>query len=156
MRPYRSARRRDQARVEPGVGAGDDLLDASAGKGGNRLYGGDGNDTLYAGTNDFLSGGDGNDILYAGKGGNTLYGGAGADKFYLAYNGVPTSTNTIADFEVAIDKLFILGVSGAIDFSKVSLTAKGTDTLVTAGGRDLALLTGIGSGSLNASSFAFV
>ena len=136
--------------------AGNDLLDASQGKGGNRLYGGDGNDTLYAGTNDFLSGGDGNDILYAGKGGNTLYGGAGADKFYLAYNGVPTSTNTIADFEVAIDKLFILGVSGAIDFSKVSLTAKGTDTLVTAGGKDLALLTGIGSGSLNASSFAFV
>ena len=133
---------------------GDDTLDASQGKGGNRLYGGAGNDTLYAGTNDFLSGGDGNDTLYAGKGGNTLYGGAGADRFYLAYNGAPTSTNTVADFEVGIDKLLILGIAGVSDFSKVTLTAKGTDTLVAAGGKDLALLTGIGSSSLNASSFA--
>ena len=124
-------------------------------KGGNRLYGGAGNDTLYAGTNDFLSGGDGNDTLYAGKGGNTLYGGAGADKFYLAYNGAPTSTNTVADFEVGIDRLLILGIAGVSDFSKVTLTAKGTDTLVASGGNDLALLTGIGSSSLNASSFAF-
>ena len=136
--------------------AGNDILDASQGKGGNRLYGGDGNDTLFAGTNDFLSGGDGNDLLYAGKGGNTLYGGTGADKFYLAYNGVPTSTNTVADFEVGIDKLLILGVSGASDFSKVTLIAKGADTLVAAGGKDLAVLTGIGSSSLNAGSFAFV
>jgi phosphodiesterase/alkaline phosphatase D-like protein len=135
--------------------AGNDTLDASQGKGGNRLYGGDGNDVLFAGTNDFLSGGDGNDILYAGKGNNTLYGGAGADKFYLTYNGVPASTNTVADFEAGIDKLLILGVSGVSDFSKVTLTAKGTDTLVTAGGKDLALLTGIQSSTLNAGSFAF-
>ena len=133
---------------------GDDILDASQGKGGNRLYGGAGNDTLFAGTNDFLSGGDGDDKLFAGKGGNTLYGGAGADKFYLAYDGAPTSVNTVADFEVGIDKLLILGISGVSDFSRVSLTAKGTDTLVAAGGKDLALLTGIGSSSLNASSFA--
>jgi Ca2+-binding RTX toxin-like protein len=136
--------------------AGNDILDASLGKGGNRLYGGDGNDTLFAGTNDFLSGGDGNDTLYAGKGGNTLYGGAGADKFYLAYNGAPASTNTVADFEVGTDKLLILGISGVSDFSKVTLTAKGADTLIAAGGKDLALLTGIQSSTLNANSFAFV
>jgi len=135
--------------------AGDDLLDASAGKGGNRLYGGAGNDKLFAGTNDFLSGGDGDDSLFAGKGGNTLYGGAGADKFYLT-SGVPTSANTIGDFEIGIDKMLILGVSGVTDFTKVNLTQQGTDTLVKAGGKDLVLLTGIGSNTLNASSFAFV
>ena len=135
---------------------GNDILDASQGKGGNRLYGGAGNDKLFAGTNDFLSGGDGDDSLFAGKGGNTLIGGAGADKFYLAYNGAPTSTNTVADFEVGIDKLLILGIAGATDFSKVSLTQKGTDTLVAASGKDLAVLTGIQSSSLNASSFSVV
>jgi serralysin len=135
--------------------AGNDILDASPGKGGNRLYGGAGNDTLFAGSNDFLSGGDGNDILYAGKGGSTLYGDSGSDKFYLAYNGTPTSTNTVANFEVGIDKLLILGISGVTDFSKVTLTQKGADTLVAAGGKDLALLTGIQSSTLTTSSFTF-
>jgi glycerophosphoryl diester phosphodiesterase len=135
--------------------AGDDILDASQGKGSNRLYGGAGNDKLFAGTNDFLSGDDGNDTLFAGKGGNTLFGGAGADKFYLAYNGTPTSTNTIADFETGIDSLVILGISGATDFSKVTLTQQGGDTLVKAGGKDLAILTGIQSNTIASSSFKF-
>ena len=135
--------------------AGDDILDATDGKGGNRLYGGAGNDTLFAGTNDFLSGGDGNDILFAGKGGNTLYGGSGADKFYLAYNGTPASMNTVADFEIGIDTMVILGISGVNDFSKVSLAQQGTDTLIKAGGKDLAVLTGIQSNTLNNSSFKF-
>jgi arylsulfatase A-like enzyme len=136
--------------------AGDDILDASLGKGNNRLYGGTGGDSLFAGTpNDFLSGGDGNDTLYAGKGANTLYGGAGADKFYLAYDGAPTSTNTVADFEVGFDKLLILGISSVTSFSKVTLTQKGADTLITAGGKDLALLTGIQSSTLTSSSFQF-
>ena len=136
--------------------AGDDILDAVAGKGGNRLYGGTGNDKLLAGSDDFLSGGDGDDTLFAGKGGNTLYGGAGADKFYLTSGGLPTSANTIGDFEIGVDKMLILGVSGVTDFTKVTLTQQGADTLVKAGGKDLAFLTGIGSSTLNAGSFAFV
>jgi arylsulfatase A-like enzyme len=136
--------------------AGDDILDASQGKGSNRLYGGDGKDTLFAGTNDFLSGGDGNDTLFAGKGGNTLSGGAGADKFYLAYNGTPATANTVSDFEVGVDSLIILGISGANDFSKVTRTQVGGDTLIAAGGKDLALLSGIQSNTLTSSSFKFV
>jgi 2',3'-cyclic-nucleotide 2'-phosphodiesterase (5'-nucleotidase family) len=135
---------------------GDDILDATAGKGGNRLYGGAGNDQLFAGTNDFLSGGDGDDKIFGGKGNNNLFGGAGADRFYLTSGGLPTTANTIGDFEVGIDKLLILGVSGVADFSKVTLTQKGSDALVAAGGKDLALLTGIQSSTLTASSFAFV
>nr|WP_309734208.1 glycerophosphodiester phosphodiesterase family protein [Chamaesiphon sp. OTE_75_metabat_556] len=136
--------------------AGDDILDASQGKGGNRLYGGAGNDTLFAGSNDFLDSGAGNDIIYAGKGGNTLNGGAGSDKFYLAAGSLPTSSNTVSDFGVGIDKLLILGITGVTDFSKVTLTQQGADTLIKASGKDLALLTGIQSSTLNSSSFAFV
>jgi phosphodiesterase/alkaline phosphatase D-like protein len=119
------------------------------------LYGGAGNDKLFADTNDFLFGGDGNDTLFAGKGGNTLYGGAGTDKFYLAYNGTPASVNTVSDFEIGIDSLVILGISGVNDFSKVTLTQKGADTLVAAGGKDLSVLTGIQANTLTSKSFAF-
>ena len=136
--------------------AGDDILDASQGKGGNRLYGGTGNDKLFAGTNDFLYGGDGNDTLFAGNGGNTLYGGGGADKFYLAYNDTPASINTVADFEIGIDSLFILGIAGVTDFSKVTLVQQGNDTLVKAGGKDMSVLTGIQTNTLTSSSFKFV
>jgi glycerophosphoryl diester phosphodiesterase len=136
--------------------AGDDILDASQGKGGNRLYGGAGSDKLFAGINDFLYGGDGNDTLFAGKGGNTFYGGGGADRFYLTYNGIPTTINTVADFEIGVDKLLILGISGTTDFSKVTLTQQGTDTLVKASGKDLAMLTGVQSSGLNSSSFSFI
>jgi phosphodiesterase/alkaline phosphatase D-like protein len=135
--------------------AGDDILDASQGKGGNRLYGGAGNDQLFAGSNDFLSGGDGDDKLFAGKGGNTLFGGAGADKFYLTPGGLPTTANTVGDFEIGVDKMLILGVAGVSAFSGVTLTQQGADTLVKAGGKDLALLTGVQSSTLNSSSFAF-
>jgi glycerophosphoryl diester phosphodiesterase len=135
--------------------AGDDILDATQGKGGNRLYGGAGNDKLFAGSNDFLDGGDGIDILFAGKGGNTLYGGAGSDKFYLAAGSLPTSTNTVSDFEVGIDRLLILGITGVTDYSKVTLTQQGANTLIKASGKDLALLTGIQSSTLNSSNFAF-
>lgn len=146
------------------AGAGEDIVDLSQipqplqsanTAGGNRVYGGDGKDTLFAGNNDFLFGSDGNDTLFAGKGGNTLYGGTGADKFYLAYNGAPTSVNTVADFEIGIDSLVILGISGTNDFSKVTLTQKGGDTLVAAGGKDFALLSGIQSNTLTSSSFKF-
>jgi glycerophosphoryl diester phosphodiesterase len=136
--------------------AGDDILDASQGKGCNRLYGGGDKDRLFAGTKDYLFGGDGNDSLFAGKGSNKLYGGTGADLFYLTYNGIPTSTNIVADFEIGVDKLLILGIAGTNDFSKVTLTQQGGDALVKAGGKDIAVLTGIQSSSLNASSFSFV
>lgn len=68
------------------LGDGDDFADASQSEfGGNRLYGGRGNDELMAGESDRLFGGNGDDILDAteGEGGNRLYGGKGKD-FLLA------------------------------------------------------------------------
>ncbi|MEL6225300.1 MAG: calcium-binding protein, partial [Cyanobacteria bacterium J06627_8] len=58
----------------------DDTINASKGKGGNRLYGGKGNDKLIARRNDRLLGQAGNDILEV-RGGkkNILKGGKGKD-----------------------------------------------------------------------------
>ena len=142
------------AKVIPGT-AKDDLLDAK-GKGCKRLYGGRDKDRLFAGTKDYLFGGDGNDSLFAGKGGNTLFGGAGADKFYLATGSLPTSVNTVSDFEIGIDKLLILGIADTTDFSKITLTQQGNNTLVKAGGKDISVLTGIRSSDLNSSNFSFI
>lgn len=89
-------------------GAGDDILDASTGRGGNRLYGDCGDDELLANRRDAakgglpvrarLFGGNGNDILDAseGKGSNRLYGGEGDDILFAgssdaAKGGLPVS-----------------------------------------------------------------
>ncbi|NEQ79458.1 MAG: S8 family serine peptidase [Moorea sp. SIO2I5] len=63
------------------AGAGNDLVDTSATSGGNRLYGGEGDDELFASTNDRLFGEAGFDILDAsvGQGNNRLYGGDNGD-----------------------------------------------------------------------------
>ena len=70
------------------AGDGNDIVDASASTGGNRLYGGNGNDELYASTNDRLFGEAGDDILDAsvGSGNNRLYGGEGADILFAGTN----------------------------------------------------------------------
>lgn len=62
-------------------GNGNDLIDATNGGGGNRLYGGEGDDELLARSDDRLFGEVGNDLLDAstGSGGNRLYGGEGRD-----------------------------------------------------------------------------
>ncbi|MDX1977665.1 MAG: cupin domain-containing protein [Pseudanabaenaceae cyanobacterium bins.68] len=93
---------------------GDDILDASQGKGGNRLYGGVGDDRLLVNFNDrafgqngndlldasqgigleglddkgrsLLDGGSGNDILIAGSNGE-LIGGTGNDQIYIRGGG---------------------------------------------------------------------
>ena len=63
------------------AGNGDDSVDATQSPGGNKLFGGAGDDYLFAGSNDKLFGEAGFDILNAaaGKGNNKLYGGDGGD-----------------------------------------------------------------------------
>lgn len=63
--------------------AENDTLDALTGGGNNTLNGGDGDDYLYAYTNDKLYGEGGNDQLFSeGNGNNILDGGDGNDTFY--------------------------------------------------------------------------
>jgi RTX calcium-binding nonapeptide repeat (4 copies) len=61
-------------------GAGDDTLDASASSTRIEALGGEGNDTLTAGSaNDSLDGGAGNDFVAGGKGDDRMIGGLGDD-----------------------------------------------------------------------------
>ncbi|MEO0935404.1 MAG: amidase family protein, partial [Cyanobacteria bacterium J06641_2] len=71
------------------AGNGDDLVDTTQSiSGGNRVFGGSGDDELLAGKNDYINGGSGNDILDAstGRGGNRLNGGDGNDTFFAGGN----------------------------------------------------------------------
>ena len=120
--------------------AGDDILDASGGKSNNLLDGGAGNDELLGASNGELVGGDGNDTLRIVNGGNNLlYGNGGADRFWLANDRIPDTVtetrqltelglpnledtrNTIADFELDVDKIGISGVSGISSFDDLKL-----------------------------------
>jgi len=133
--------------------AGNDIL-TSAGSN-NRLYGGYGNDTLFAQSDDTLLGGVGDDVLYSLGSGNTLVGGFGADQFWIANGALPEVANTVVDFEVGQDVLGISRIAGLNSFDDLTLSQSDDNTLINAMGRDIAILNGIESSSLNSSSFAF-
>ncbi|HEY9804417.1 MAG TPA: esterase-like activity of phytase family protein [Leptolyngbyaceae cyanobacterium] len=134
-------------------GSGNDTLESTGTN--NRLYGGSGDDKLFSGVNDSLFGGDGDDILFGGQGGgNRLSGGAGADQFWVANAALPTSKNTITDFKAGIDKIG-LGAVGVTQFSGLTLTQQGSDTLVKVGAIELVSLLGVNASSLTANDFVF-
>jgi hypothetical protein len=99
--------------------------------------------------NDVIVGGEGNDQIYGGIGTDNLTGGAGNDIFVLAKG---EGRDTIKDFNISED---LIALSGGLLYSGLSITQSGNDTLikVTANNESLALLTGIGASTLNASNF---
>ena len=67
------------------VGAGNDLVDAMASQGGNRIYLGRGDDIGVLGQGDRYNGGSGDDQFFAIKGGdNVITGGRGSDQFWIS------------------------------------------------------------------------
>jgi alkaline phosphatase len=133
---------------------GDDLFKAVDSQGNNRVSGDAGNDTFYLGSNDRVFGGDGNDRFFAGSGGdNIIAGGADADQFWIANAELPSSANTIVDFQIGID---VIGIQGAqnlgINPTSLQLTQVGADTAINFDGKALAVLTGIQASSLNPSN----
>ena len=130
-------------------GDGNDTFEAKDGKGGNRLSGGAGDDKFYLGFGDRALGGDGNDQFFVSSGGNNLLsGGAGADIFNIITAGtIPSASNTILDFQMGTDSL---GVTGYIF---ANLTLAGNDIKI--GSSIVATLTGIDTSSLNAANFIF-
>ena len=137
------------------AGAGDDLIDAIASTGNNRIYGGNGNDTFILGKNDTLFGEDGNDRFFARSGGgNVLTGGNGADQFWIVSGEIPAKANTINDFTVGED---VIGVAGSgASFGTLTFTQQNQDLLVSFNSSNLAVLKGIQASNLNANSFVFV
>lgn len=106
----------------------------------NLLDGNQGDDILIAGSNDKLVGGEGDDLLNIRQGDNNLlYGGSGADRFQIVNGLLPDAIeveysedsekflleglsfpelvdtrNTIADFELGVDKIRISGVENIV------------------------------------------
>ena len=134
-----------------------DFFDATMSKGGNRIFGRDGDDLILGGANDMIVGGAGDDVLFAGEGGNTLTGGAGADQFWVAYGGIPGTGNIITDFTVGTDVIGFGGISGVSKFADVEMVQSGADTriLSPAGGLAIAVLNDVDMAALTESSFAF-
>ena len=137
--------------------AGDrhDLIDASfKSRGGNRIYGGNGNDTVILGEGDRIFGGEGGDRFFAtADGNNTISGGAGADQFWVATAELPESANIVTDFTLGEDVIGIAGLGIGYDGLTIDRTDAGTS--ISVNGSDLAVVNNIAADSLNSDNFAF-
>ena len=130
---------------------GNDTFDARDGQGGNRISGGVGDDTFYLGSNDRALGGDGKDIFRVSLGGgNLISGGAGADQFWIVNAELPSSANTVLDFQLGTD---VIGIQGAVSLGITTSTLKlnqvGADTAIVFNNQTLATLTGIQASGLS-------
>ncbi|MEB3214787.1 MAG: DUF4114 domain-containing protein [Nostocales cyanobacterium 94392] len=126
---------------------GDDFL-YSDGEGNNLLDGGEGNDEVFPDRNDTVDGGIGDDIIFAGRGGNTFTGGLGKDTFWIANVELPENPNTITDFNFAEDTIRV-DLADVENFNDLSITQEGNDSIISALGRQLAIVQGVASSQLN-------
>ena len=150
--------------------------------GNDTLSGGDGNDTLYgdgrlwvdisgsvggsgpitlfgsaddglgaAAGNDTLIGGKGNDTLYGGRGDDVMTGNQNDDRFIIETN---SGHDRITDFG-GTDKIVFSGIAGVDDFSDLTLTKVGSNTVITWGTGDSLQVDGYKPNQLHASDFQF-
>ncbi|MEO1393033.1 MAG: glycerophosphodiester phosphodiesterase family protein [Cyanobacteria bacterium J06634_5] len=139
-------------RSPQGKSGGDDIIfggdgnDRIGGKGGNdELLGEMGDDRIWGDDgDDLIRGGLGNDILT----GDDASGGSGSDTFIFAAG---EGADIITDFEVGTD---FIGLAGGLSFGSVSITAQGSDTILSAGDETLATLLNVSE--LSASAFTTV
>ena len=130
-------------------GTGNDSL--VGGEGNDTLTGGDGTDWLEAGLHDdVLFGGNGHDRLFGEAGNDTLTGGGGADEFVFFAGG---GGDLVTDFHDRTDVMRFHNV-GVWDFSALTITARGTDTLVQVADISI-LLSGVDSSLIDAGDFIF-
>jgi Ca2+-binding RTX toxin-like protein len=109
-------------------GNGNDTLDASNASGANRLYGGEGNDRLIAGS------------------GDVLVGGTGEDEFILADGSLPSVVNIVGDFEDGIDRILINNLS--LTSGEISIVPEGNNVLISANSNPIAQILGTNSSLL--------
>ncbi|ERN42464.1 putative extracellular nuclease [Rubidibacter lacunae KORDI 51-2] len=136
-------------------GANDDILDSSAGGGGNRLYGLAGDDFFFLGSTDRAFGGGDNDAFFFPNGGgdNLVTGGEGDDQFWVANAILPTSANTFTDFTIGSDVIGIAGIDGITEFEDVILGGTDDATISLGEAGPIAVLLGVTPDSLSSSDF---
>ena len=94
-------------------------IESLRGDGGNdTIYGRAGWDTIYGGAgDDFIYGGAGKDKIVGGEDDDTLTGGSGADIFYFWED---HGTDTVTDFNVAEDKIYLRYFDETITWDQLS------------------------------------
>lgn len=127
-----------------------------------RVFTGDGNDTLlgnssnnllYSGRgNDTLDGKDGNDWLVGKSGNDILTGGSGSDRFVIIKG--DTGSKDIQDFNLGSDFLVIAGY-GALKFADLTVTQVGANSHITLSDGQQIILRNITASSLTSSSVVF-
>ncbi|WP_417267839.1 calcium-binding protein [Celeribacter baekdonensis] len=122
-------------------GSGNSVL---AGNNGNdRINAGGGNDRVYGDAgDDIMTGGNGVDRMTGGPGNDRIIGGNGPDIFVFREG---SDTDTIVDFEVGYDRLFIEAdlTDGNYDADQIVAdycTISGTDAIFDFGGGDIIVL----------------
>lgn len=114
------------------------------------------NDKIYLSSgNDVIEGRGGNDTLSGGKGSDTLIGGSGSDTFIVHKDATALE---IADFTPNTDILELGQFTQVDDFSDITLTQHGVDTLVSvprAGGPLIIRLVGVTASTLDADDFGY-
>jgi 5'/3'-nucleotidase SurE len=137
--------------------SGNDTVDVSFASGNNRIDLGSGDDLIFAGSNNRILAGSGNDRIFLSysTGNNVVTGGSGADQFWLVTDAedLPLQPSVITDFSQGVD---VLGFGGTdLGFSDLVLSQSGTNTIVKALGRELAILQNVQASSLTANNFVF-
>ena len=125
------------------TGDGDDSLTGNAEA--NRLWGGRGDDTIV--------GGAGNDVLVGGQGTDSVTGGEGADLFVIGRSA--GESDTIDDFDTALDTLMLAGFGTAFSFADLVRAQNGADTTITLPDGQTISLLNVSDAALTEDMFAF-
>jgi hypothetical protein len=86
-----------------------------------------------------IKGTDNDDLLFGGLGGNILTGGLGRDTFELTTIDLPTTPNTITDFE-RLDDTIQIDLGSANNLKDLSIDRVGNDSIISFSGIKLAIV----------------
>jgi Ca2+-binding RTX toxin-like protein len=116
--------------------------------GNDRLVGNSGNDALSGGNGrDELLGGGGSDRLNGGNGKDDLTGGSGRDLFVLTTN---SGRDTIRDFQLGQD---LIGLGSNLTVASLTIIQTGANTVISSGGKQLALVLNTQASLLSGANF---
>lgn len=142
------------------TGGGNDTVDVTFAPGGDnsRIDLGSGDDLLFGGSNHRILGESGDDVFFlgSGEGNNVVTGGVDSDQFWLLTDTLqlPSIPNVITDFTSGED---VIGFGNSnFEFSDLTLTQQGDDTILNVLGQDLAILRNTQTADLSESDFVFM